>query len=214
VLSVALTGNVAAGKSAVAAHFAAWGAAVIDADVIVHELQRPGTEVHDAIVRRFGHRVVGARGQLDRAALRARILTDPDARRALEAIVHPAVARRRDELLATARDAGAAVAVSVIPLLFEVLDPAEFDAVVLVDAPEAERRRRLVEGRGLDPDEADRLLAAQLPSRAKRTRSTWVIDNDGTRAELERRARVVWDALAAAAAGKAAPAPAPPAGPA
>lgn len=212
-LSIALTGNVAAGKSAVAAHFAAWGAAVIDADVIVHELQRPGTAVHAAIVRHFGPGVVGPRGQLDRDALRARVLADPGARRALEAIVHPAVAHQRGEQLAAARSRGTAVAVSVIPLLFEVLDPAEFDAVVLVDAREAERRRRLVEDRGLDPDEAGRLIAAQLPSGAKRRRSTWVIDNDGTLADLERRARVVWDALVAAAGG-AAPASAPPAGPA
>ncbi|HEX5631715.1 MAG TPA: dephospho-CoA kinase, partial [Gemmatimonadales bacterium] len=179
-LNVALTGNVASGKSTVAALFAAWGATVIDADALVHELQRPGTGVYEAIVRRFGHRIVGPRGLLDRDALRARVLADPDARRDLEAIVHPAVARRREELVADARRRGAPVVVSDIPLLFEALDPAAFDAVVLVDAPAAVRRRRLVEERGLDPAEAERLMAAQLPSAAKRARSTWVIDNDGT----------------------------------
>jgi dephospho-CoA kinase len=198
-LDVALTGNVASGKSSVAALFAAWGATVIDADAIVHELQRPGTGVYDAILRRFGHRIVGPRGLLDRDALRARVLADPDARRDLEAIVHPAVAQRRAELLAEARRHGARVVLSDIPLLFEALDPAAFDAVVLVDAPEAERRRRLVEDRGLDPAEADRLIAAQMPSAPKRARSTWVIDNDGTRADLERRARAVWEALAGTA---------------
>ncbi|HSE26687.1 MAG TPA: dephospho-CoA kinase [Gemmatimonadales bacterium] len=198
-LNAALTGNIASGKSTVAALFAKWGAAVIDADAIVHELQRPGTGVYDAIVRRFGPRVVGARGLLDRATLRARVLADPDARRDLEAIVHPAVARRRAELLEEARRRGVRVAVSDIPLLFEALDPVAFDAVVLVDAPEPERRRRLLTDRDLDPAEVDRLLAAQLPSAAKRARSTWVIDNDGSRADLERRAREVWEALVAAA---------------
>lgn len=198
-LNAALTGNIASGKSTVAALFAKWGAAVIDADAIVHELQRPGTGVYDAIVRRFGPRVVGARGLLDRATLRARVLADPDARRDLEAIVHPAVARRRAELLEEARRRGVRVAVSDIPLLFEALDPVAFDAVVLVDAPEPERRRRLLTDRDLDPAEVDRLLAAQLPSAAKRARSTWVIDNDGSRADLERRARGVWEALVAAA---------------
>ena len=209
-LNVALTGNVASGKSAVAALFAAWGATVIDADAIVHELQRPGTGVYDAILGRFGPRVVGPRGLLDRDALRARVLADPDARRDLEAIVHPAVARRREELMADARRRGVQVVVSDIPLLFEALDPAAFDAVVLVDAPEAERRRRLVVERGLDPAEAERLMAAQLPSAAKRARSTWVIENDGTLADLERRARGVWEALA----GASGPRPAPPVGPA
>jgi len=210
VLNVALTGNVASGKSTVAALFAAWGATVIDADAIVHELQRPGTGVYDAIVHRFGPRVVGPRGLLDRDALRARVLADPDARRDLEAIVHPAVARRREELVADARRRGVPVVVSDIPLLFEALDPAAFDAVVLVDAPEAERRRRLVAMRGLDPAEAERLMAAQLPSSAKRARSTWVIDNDGTLAELERRARAVWEALE----GASGPRRGSPAGPA
>jgi len=198
-LDVALTGNVASGKSSVAALFAAWGATVIDADAIVHELQRPGTGVYDAILRRFGHRIVGPRGLLDRDALRARVLAEPDARRDLEAIVHPAVAQRRAELLADARRRGARVVVSDIPLLFEALDPAAFDAVVLVDAPEAERRRRLVEDRGLAPAEAERLIATQMPSAPKRAQSTWVIDNDGTRADLERRARAVWEALAGTA---------------
>src|SRR5690606_24686818 len=147
---------------------------------------------------------------LDRDALRARVLADPDARRDLEAIVHPAVARRREELVADARRRGVPVVVSDIPLLFEALDPAAFDAVVLVDAPEAERRRRLVAMRGLDPAEAERLMAAQLPSSAKRARSTWVIDNDGTLAELERRARAVWEALA----GASGPRRGSPAGPA
>ncbi len=208
-LNVALTGNVASGKSTVAAFFAAWGAVVIDADAIVHELQRPGTGVYDAIVRRFGQRVVGPRGLLDRDALRARVLADPDARRDLEAIVHPAVARRREELVADARRRDVRVVVSDIPLLFEALDPAAFDAVVLVDAPEAVRRRRLVTLRGLDPAEAERLMAAQLPSSTKRARSTWVIDNDGTLAGLERRARAVWEALAGAAGPRRGPPPGP-----
>jgi dephospho-CoA kinase len=78
------------------------------------------------------------------------------------------------------------------------MDPAEFDAVVLVDAPEALRRRRLIERRGLSAQEADALIAAQAPSGPKRARSTRVIENDGDAAELEARARAVWDALTTA----------------
>ena len=194
-LNVGLTGNVASGKSSVAALFGRWGATVIDADAIVRELQRPGTEVHAAIVRRFGPGVLLPDGTLDRAALRDWILADPGVRDDLEAIVHPAVAARRAELVRAARERGAPVIVSEIPLLFEALDPAAFDVVVLVDAPPEVRRRRLVEERGLAPAEADRLIAAQMPSDLKRARSRYVIDNDGSMDDLERRARAVWEAI-------------------
>lgn len=194
-LSVGLTGNAASGKSTVAALFAQWGARLIDADRIVHTLQAPGSPVFDAIVTRFGPGVVAPDGTLDRTALRQLVLGDPALRGALEAIVHPAVAARRDELLAAARAAGVPIVIQDIPLLFEVMDPAQFDAVVLVDAPEATRRRRLVEERGLPPEEADRLMASQRPASDKRTRSDFVIDNTGSVEALQARAREVWDAL-------------------
>jgi dephospho-CoA kinase len=198
-MHVALTGNIAAGKSTVARHFADWGATVIDADAIVHDLQRPGQPVLAAMVQRFGPEILRADGSLDRAALRHLVLEDPGARTDLEAIVHPAVARRRAELVAAAAPAGRIV-VSDIPLLFEAADPAAFDGVVLVDAPEAIRRDRLVRIRGLPPAEADRLIAAQIPSAAKRPRSDFVIDNDGSPEQLEAAARAVWVQLVAAAA--------------
>ena len=101
--------------------------------------------------------------------------------------------------MAAAREAGARIIIADIPLLFEASDPAEFDAVVLVDAPEALRLHRLVTMRGLPREDAERLIAAQLPSDTKRKRSQFVIDNDGDRALLERRARDVWLALEARA---------------
>lgn len=202
-LSVGLTGNAASGKSTVAALFARWGARVLDADGIVHALQAPGTPVFAAIVARFGPGVVAPDGTLDRAALRQQVLADPALRRALEAIVHPAVATRRAELLAAARHEGVAIVVHDIPLLFEVMDPTQFDAVVLVDAPEATRRERLLVERGLPPEEVDRLMASQMAPSAKRARSDFVIDNDGSRDALEARAREVWTALQARAAGRA-----------
>ncbi len=199
-MHVALTGNIAAGKSTVARHFADWGATVIDADAIVHDLQRPGQPVLAAMVRRFGPGILRADGALDRPALRHLVLADPGARADLEAIVHPAVARRRAELVAAAAP-GRGIVVSDIPLLFESADPAAFDRVVLVDAPEAIRRDRLVRGRGLQPAEADRLIAAQMPSAAKRPGSDFVIDNDGSPEQLEAAAWAVWRQLAAAAPG-------------
>ena len=198
-LSVALTGNLAAGKSTVAGLFGRWGATILDADAIVRELQQPGTPVLAAIVERFGPAVLAPDGSLDRAALRARVLADPAELGALNAIVHPAVRRRLAELLEAARRAGDRIVVSDIPLLFETGDPAGFEVVVLVDAPEPVRRARLLAERALAPDQADRMIAAQQPAVAKRTRSDYVIDNAGDRAALERAAAEVWRALVARA---------------
>lgn len=195
---IGLTGNVAAGKSAVAALFRRWGATLIDADAIVHQLQEPGTPVLGAITRRFGAGILRPDGSLDRARLRSVVFADDAARHDLEAIVHPAVQARRAALLAEARGRGDAVVVDDIPLLFETMDPADFDAVVLVDAPAAVRRDRLVARRGLTAADAERLIAAQAPPDAKRARSSFVIDNDGDEAALERRAREVWDAIGGA----------------
>ena len=201
-LNVALTGNIAAGKSTVAELFRRWGATVIDADHLVREAQRPGSPVLAAIARRFGSQVIKQDGELDRPALRIRVMVEPALRQALNAIVHPEVQRRRAALLAEAKARGDHIVISDIPLLFEAMDPAQFDAVVLVDAPEAVRRERLMETRGLSREEADRMLAAQLPAEGKRSwqpetggTSLHVIDNHGDRAALERRSLEVWETL-------------------
>jgi dephospho-CoA kinase len=196
-LNVALTGNVASGKSTVASLFAGWGAELVDADQLVREVQAPGTPVLLAIARRFGTNVLRPDGSLDRAALRAQVLADPQALADLNQLVHPAVLRLREARVAALREAGARIVVTDIPLLFEAADPAAFDAVVLVDAPADLRRQRLFERSGLPPREAERLIAAQMPSEMKRSRATFVIDNDADLATLEARAREVWTALEA-----------------
>jgi dephospho-CoA kinase len=189
---------VAAGKSTVAALFRGWGATLIDADALVHELQAAGSPVLAAIAARFGAAVLRADGALDRAALRARVLADPTELTALNALMHPAVAARRRELVQAARRRGDRIVVSDIPLLFEADDPTGFDAIVLVDAPETVRRARLAE-RGLPAGEAERLMAAQQPAADKRARSDYVINNSGDVTALEHSARTVWQALLARA---------------
>ncbi len=196
-LSVALTGNIASGKSTVTELFRRWGATIIDADALVREAQMPGTPVLAAIAQRFGPGVLHADGTLDRAALRSIVLNDPPGLAQLNAIVHPEVQRRRDELMQRAAERGDRIVVSDIPLLFEAADPTTFDAVVLVDAPLPIRRQRLLASRDLTPEDADRLLAAQLPADVKRPRSDYVIDNDGDMGVLERVARDVWKRLEA-----------------
>jgi dephospho-CoA kinase len=194
-LNVALTGNIAAGKSAVAELFRRWGATVLDADAIVREVQAPGGPVLRRIVARFGDAVLLPDGSLDRSALRRIVMADAGEREALERIVHPAVYARRAELSAKAEARGDRIVVSDIPLLFESGNLEVFDAVVLVDAPEAVRLRRLVERRGLSEAEAREMIRAQQPSSEKRARSQFVIDNDGDLAALEHAASEVWRAL-------------------
>jgi dephospho-CoA kinase len=201
-LSVALTGNVAAGKSAVLALFQRWGASVVDTDQLAREALQPGRPALASIFARFGKDLEQADGSLDRVLLRRRVMGDDERRAVLNAIVHPEVMRLHAERLESARRAGAEIVVSDIPLLFEVLEPAAWDVVVLVDAPEETRRRRLMELRGYSEDEARDVMGAQLPSRLKRSASHIVIDNDGSAEALEANAKAAWEALRAEAAGR------------
>src|SRR6266487_1712091 len=125
-LNVGLTGNIASGKSTVVELFKKWGATVIDADSLAREAEAPGTAVLAAIAGRFGTDVLAPGGGLDRAALRAKVMGDNAALAALNAIVHPALLHRRmDDRV----ERGDAIVINDIPLLFEVLDPAQFDAI-------------------------------------------------------------------------------------
>ena len=193
-LKVGLTGNIAAGKSTVAQTWRELGAVVIDADELARRAVDPGTPAYHAITAEWGDTVV-AGGELDRAALRRIVFADPSARERLEQIVHPAVAGLREELYRQAEARGEAVVVADIPLLFEVGLVDEFDVIVLVDAPEEVRLVRLVGDRGMDPEEARRMISAQMPSELKRARADYVIENTGSVADAERGAREVWAEL-------------------
>jgi dephospho-CoA kinase len=196
-LHLALTGNIAGGKSTVAALLAAHGATIIDADLLAREAVRPGSAALEAIVDHFGPSVLLADGTLDRPALRRRVFQDPVAREALNAIVHPAVRRLRDAHVAAARQRGDAVVISDIPLLFEVGLEHAFDGVILVDAPEPERLARLQRDRGLPRAEAQAMIDAQWPSARKRSGATWIIDNDGPKEQLPARVAELWQTIQA-----------------
>ncbi len=198
-IHVGLTGNIASGKSTVAARLAAHGAVVLDADAYARDAVAPGSPGLAAVARRFGPAVLRPDGALDRAALGALVFRDASARADLEAIIHPEVARRRAADLAAARARGAAVVVSDVPLLFEAGLEDAFDLIVLVDAPEEERLRRLTVNRGIAADEARAMIAAQSDPAAKRARADIVIDNSGTADALARRVDALWTELSARA---------------
>jgi dephospho-CoA kinase len=192
VFRVGLTGNVASGKSTVGRVWADRGAAIVDADILAREAVAPGSPGAARVREAFGESVMDGEA-VDRAALRRLVFADPAARERLEAIVHPEVARLRKREEARLRADGQGIVVHDIPLLFEVGLADAFDMVVLVDAPAEVRAERLVRDRGLDRDEAWRLIRAQLSSSAKRGRSDVVIDNTGSLAELRARAEAAWD---------------------
>ncbi len=183
-LSVALTGNVASGKSTVAQQWAAAGVPVISADDLSRRAVEPGTPGLHAVVQAFGEQLLKADGTLDRAALGDLVFSDEGARARLESILHPIIWRLRDLWLEERRAEGATLVVSEIPLLFEVDRQRDFDLVVLVDAPDEQRLRRLVESRGIGSGDARRIMAAQMDPAAKRAKADFVIGNDGTPDEL------------------------------
>ncbi len=196
-LQLALTGNIASGKSTVAALLAAHGATIIDADLLARDAVRPGTPALEALVERFGPSILLADGSLDRPALRDRVFRDPVAREAVNAIVHPAVGRLRERQLTEAKRRGDAVVISDIPLLFEVGLEHAFDGVILVDAPESARLERLVRDRALSRDQAQAMMHAQWPSSRKRAGATWIIDNDGPPEQLAGCVADLWQTILA-----------------
>lgn len=194
-LKVALTGNIASGKSTVARSWREEGARVIESDALARQAVARGTPALERIAGRWGPGILLPTGELDRAALRDVVFCDDVERRHLEGIVHPEVNRLRTEAFARAEEEGVRVVAADIPLLFEVGLEKEFDVVVLVDAPEDVRLHRLVENRGIGSEMARRMIAAQWPSSRKRVVSDFVIENSGTVAELKERAREIWAAL-------------------
>ncbi len=194
-LLVGLTGNIASGKSTVARLLAERGAVIIDADVLARRAVEPGTRALDAIVGRWGGRMLLADGTLDRAALREVVFDRPEELETLNGIVHPEVARLRDEELAAARARGDRLVISDIPLLFEKQLTDLFDYIVLVDAPRSIRLERLENDRGLSHDEAMKMIAAQMPAELKRARADFVIENDSDLDSLARQVEQLWTTL-------------------
>ncbi|MDQ1642664.1 MAG: dephospho-CoA kinase [Actinomycetota bacterium] len=193
VTSVGLTGGIGSGKSAVAELLSSYGAVIVDADVLAREAVAPGSPGLARVVEEFGPDVLAGDGSLDRARLAGLVFADPDRRAALNAIVHPYVRRRSEELTAAAPEG--AVVVQVVPLLVENDLQGGYDVVVVVDASDEVQEQRLVGLRGMTPEDARARIAAQAGREERRAAADVVIDNDGTRAELEEQVRELWDRL-------------------
>lgn len=187
---VGLTGGIGAGKSAVSLQLASHGAIVIDADVIVRELQLPGQQVFADIVQRFGPEVVAPSGHLDRAALAARVFGDAEALADLNRIVHPAVGREMMRRIDDQRSTTNVVVLDV-PLLVE--NPRTgLCGTVVVDLDPEVAVERLVAQRGYTEDEARSRIARQASRKARRSVADWIIDNSGSRLDLARQVGLAW----------------------
>ena len=179
--TVALTGGIASGKSAVAERFAVLGANVIDADVVARELVAPGSAALAEIVTVFGSDVLDANAALDRRAMRERVFADVDARRKLEAILHPRV---RAALRERSAVAAGPYALLVIPLLAESGYYDWVDRALVVDVPREVQRARLLSRDGVTPQLADAMLDAQVGREQRLALADDVIENGETLAEL------------------------------
>jgi dephospho-CoA kinase len=196
-LRVGLTGGIGSGKTTVANLLGKHGAVIIDADLIAREVVAAGTPGLALVEKAFGPDVLTPKGELDRAAMAQRVFADPDARRRLEAIIHPLVGERAAALeVAVSPDA---VVVHVIPLLVETGQADAFDVVVVVDVAEDIQLTRL-QARGMTWPEAKARIDAQAPRATRIAAADIVIDNSGNLEQLERRVGELWAQLAARAA--------------
>jgi dephospho-CoA kinase len=206
---VGLTGGIGTGKSTVARLLAGLGAVVIDADAIVHELQARGTPLLAKIADAFGPGILRPDGSLDREGLGRLVFADPDARRRLGELVHPAVGLEMRRRLEAARASGAPLVVLDIPLLLEgrvasSTDPARGKTasdlageVIVVYAREEQQIERQMTRDGSTRQHATQRVRAQLSIEEKRKLADHVIDNSGSLADTERQVRELYAKLTA-----------------
>jgi dephospho-CoA kinase len=191
---IGLTGGAGSGKSSVSAMLRELGAEVVDADEATHAVYEPGSPGFDAVVREFGAGYVRD-GKIDRTRLGALVFADEDARRRLNAIVHPLVREWMAARTAEAVQNGTEIVVQDVPLLFENGLSRLYSTVLLVYVPEPVQLERLVKGRGLSEDRARAMIAAQMPIEEKRALASHVIDNSGSREATRKQVQTIWKDL-------------------
>jgi dephospho-CoA kinase len=193
---VALTGGIATGKSYVRARLEEAGIPTIDADTLAREVVAPGTPGVAAVVRRFGAGVLDAGGGLNRRALADIVFSDADARRDLEALIHPGVRRAMEAWFAALDPVSHPLAVADIPLLFETGRDRDFDDVIVVACDDATQLHRIMDRDGMNEAAARRRVAAQMPLEEKLRRASHIVRTDGTFDDTDRDVRRLLDRLA------------------
>lgn len=189
-----LTGGIGSGKSFVAQLLKDRGALLIDADAISRDLMKPGEQTLADVISTFGPQLLTEDGELNRAALASIVFNDAAARQQLNAIVHPAVRARSQEIAerAAADPNFSGIIVEDIPLLTETGQASTFDGVIVVETAEEVRLHRLVHQRGMQETDAQARIRAQATDAERRAIATWVVDNSGSRSETEEQIEKIW----------------------
>jgi dephospho-CoA kinase len=189
---VGLTGGIGSGKSTVAALLTKRGAVLVDADLIARQVVEPGTPALAKLVERFGADILDADGSLDRGALAAKAFVDEESKKDLEAITHPAIGEEFLRQVAAAPADG--IVVHDVPLLVESTRGYQYEAVIVVEAPQTTRLDRL-EQRGVEREDAARRMGMQASDEDRRAVATWVLDNSGDLAHLDAQVDAIWTEL-------------------
>ena len=187
---IGLTGGIAAGKTTVAAHWVSLGGIEIDADKLAREVVQPGTKGLDQIRQVFGEYVFSSDGALNRQKLGEIIFNDPAKRLELEGIVHPLVRQRASELLAELPEN--AIVIYTIPLLVEANVSLPFDVIVSVEAPEADRVKRLVSSRGMSSEQALARIKSQASAIERAAASDYILNSNQPLPALLSDASALW----------------------
>ncbi len=188
---IGLTGGLGSGKSTVTTYLRSLGIVVVDADELAKEALLPQGRGFDSVVKEFGEGILSSEGLVDRAQLAKLVFKDTEKLNRLEKIIHPLVQSRVLEMRKEAEGAGTFWAFYDVPLLYEKNLESQFDAVVVVSVDEKNQRERIKKRNGWSDPEIDLRLGAQIPLLKKVTRTPFVIENNGTRAELEKSVDVI-----------------------
>lgn len=193
-ITIGLTGGIGSGKSTVSSRLAELGAFIVDADLVAREIVEPGQPALAELADAFDG-VLNPDGTLNRAELARQAFATPEATEKLNAITHPRIRARTEELFKQGRESGAQVLVYDMPLLIENGEVDKVDHVLVVDAPDELRIDRLVQHRGLDEDDARRRIAAQIDRETRLNAADTVLDNSGTVEQLLEQVDGFWGGL-------------------
>lgn len=193
-ITIGLTGGIGSGKSTVSSRLAELGAFIVDADLVAREIVEPGQPALAELAEAFDG-VLNPDRTLNRAELARQAFATPEATKKLNAITHPRIRARTEELFKQGRESGAEVLVYDMPLLIENGEVNKVDHVLVVDAPDELRIERLVQHRGLDEDDARRRIAAQIDRETRLSAADTVLDNSASLEDLMTQVDGFWDGL-------------------
>jgi len=192
---IGLTGGIAAGKSAVATMLQRLGAKIIDADELAREIVEPGQEAWREIIAAFGREIIRQDQSIDREKLRKKVFEDEQARKRLESITHPRIRTLAQQKIQQLAREGAEIIVYVVPLLFENRLHLWLRPVILVACDSAIQKERLQKRDKLNEGEIRRHLEAQMGLEEKKKLADFIVENDGSLEELEKKVREVWEKI-------------------